>query len=173
MNRGANKMFNVGDLIIYSAHSICHIDDICEKTYFGDSRNYYVLHPLKDTKLTISTPVDNNKAVMLEIIQQDEAEEILNSFKQPGISWIEKSHQRFQIYSDIINSGNRKEISKIINTLMRKKYEVEMNQKKLYDRDHQLLTFTQNILFAELALSLHTTFEEIVEKVTRLITLNK
>ena len=40
-------MFNVGDIIIHSAHGLCEIDDICEKTYGDTTRTYYVLHPLK------------------------------------------------------------------------------------------------------------------------------
>ena len=61
-------MFNVGDLIIYSTHGICQIDEVCEKTVLGVSRHYYVLHPLEDAKLTISTPVDNDKVVMMKVV---------------------------------------------------------------------------------------------------------
>jgi CarD family transcriptional regulator len=136
----ATAMFNVGDLIIYSAHGICHIDDVCEKTYDGVTKNYYVLHPLQNTKLTISTPVDNTSVVMLELIQKDEAREILESFKIPGTGWIEKINQREQIYSGIVKTGNRSEISKIVNTLMRKAHEAERNKKKLYEHDRKLLT---------------------------------
>lgn len=28
--KGAVRMFNVGDCIIYSAHGVCRIDEICE-----------------------------------------------------------------------------------------------------------------------------------------------
>ena len=28
-------MYNIGDLMIYSAHGICRVDDICEKTISG------------------------------------------------------------------------------------------------------------------------------------------
>lgn len=173
MRKEGTEMFNVGDLVIYSVHGICHIDYICEKTYLDVTRNYYVLHPLQDSKLTISTPVDNDKVTMLELIHRDEAEEILESFKQPGISWIELGNQRTQIYYEIVRTGNRKEICKIVNTLMRKKHESEINGKKLNEPDNKLLAFVQNILFTELARSLNTTFEAIHEKTTRLISENE
>lgn len=120
-----------GDLIIYSAHGICHIDEICEKTYFGVTRTYYILHPLEDTQLTISTPVDNDQGVTLGMMNRKEAEEILDSFKLPGIPWMEKVQDRTRIYSEIVKTGNRKEISKVVNTLMRKKVEAESHEKKL------------------------------------------
>jgi CarD family transcriptional regulator len=173
MRNEVTEMFNVGDLVIYSVHGICHIDSICEKTYLDVTRNYYVLHPLQDSKLTISTPVDNDKVTMLELIHRDEAEEILESFKQPGISWVEISIQQTQIYGDIVKTGNRKEISKIVNTLMRKKNGLEIEGKKLYESDNKLLTFIQKILFTELADSLNTTFEELHEKIISLINENK
>jgi CarD family transcriptional regulator len=91
-------MFNIGDLIIYSVHGICCIDDICEKTFMGVTRDYYILHPIQDSKLTISTPVENNKVIMLEIIDRNEAEEIIESFKLTGISWIEISSNRAETY---------------------------------------------------------------------------
>ena len=162
-------MFNVGDLMIYSAHGICHIDEICDKTYFGVTKTYYVLHPLEDKNLTINTPIDNDKVVMLEIIHKDEAEEILESFKGLGIRWEENNTQRSKIYFDIVKKGNRKEISGIINTLMRKKHEAEKNEKKLSYQDGKFLTFLQNTLFNELAIALNTSFEEIVLRVNRLI----
>lgn len=163
-------MFNIGDLIIYSAHGICKIDDICEKTVLGITRTYYILHPMENNHhLTISTPVNNDKVVMLELIHKEEAKEILESFKYLGIKWNDKPNIRLNLYSDIVNTGNRKEIAKVVNTLMRKKIEAELHERKLYEQDRKLLNTTQNILFKELAISLNTTFEEINEMVIRLI----
>ncbi|MDF2672478.1 MAG: CarD family transcriptional regulator [Clostridiales bacterium] len=162
-------MFNIGDLIIYSAQGVCHIDDICEKTYAGVTRNYYILHPMNNTKLKISTPVDNDKVAMLELIDRNEAVEIIESFKLPGIDWIELSGQRNQMYSEIVKKGNRLEISSIVNTLMRKKHKAEISRKTLNSRDNKLLTLVQNTLFTELAMSLNTTYEVINGKVNSLI----
>ncbi|MGF7046446.1 CarD family transcriptional regulator [Paenibacillus sp. DS2015] len=166
-------MFNIGDLIIYSGHGICEIDSICEKTYLDVCNNYYVLHPLEKPNLTISTPVDNQKVVMLEMIHRDEAEEILESFKLPGVEWVEKNHQRTHIYSDIANKGNRKDISKVINTLMRKKHEAETHNKKFSEQDSRQLTSLQKILFTEIALSFNTTYEAVFDRAVSMINQNE
>ncbi|MEC1526197.1 CarD family transcriptional regulator, partial [Neobacillus niacini] len=48
-------MYHIGDLVIYSAHGICKINDICNKTVSGITRSYYVLHPMENKHhLTIS-----------------------------------------------------------------------------------------------------------------------
>ncbi|SES31292.1 CarD family transcriptional regulator [Psychrobacillus sp. OK032] len=162
-------MFNVGDIIIYSAHGLCKIDDICEKTYGDNTRNYYVLHPLENSKLIINIPVDSEQVVMQKVVERDEAEDILQSFQQPGIEWIENAKQRTKQYNSLVNTGDRKEIAKVANTLMRKKREANKNKEKMYDHDRVLLTSIQNTMFKELALSLNTTYGEISTYVKRMI----
>jgi CarD family transcriptional regulator len=163
-------MYNIGDLIIYSAHGICEIDDICEKTIAGVTKNYYVMHPLDNShKLTISTPVDNERVIMKELIHEDDAQTLLYSFKKPGKLWIDNPNLRNQKYQEIVSKGNRLEIAKIINTLMRRQIEVELEGKKFYEQDKKLLIGLQNILFKELAIKLNMTSEEVHEKVVTFI----
>jgi CarD family transcriptional regulator len=169
MRIGVNAMFNIGDIIFYSLHGLSKIDDICEKTFSDVTRTYYVIHPLEQPNLTISTPVDNDKVVMLKRMESEEAEEILQSFKQPGIDWIEDLKQRKMKYQDILATGKRKEIARVVNTLMRESFELSLNKKRLYDQDSKLLHKVQNLLFKELAMTLNTSFEEIVEQVNDMI----
>jgi CarD family transcriptional regulator len=159
-------MYNIGDLIIYSAHGICKIDDICEKTISGSTTMYYVLHPIDNSKqLSISIPVNNDKVIMLDLLKKEEAHEILESFQEPGILWNDKPNLRYTLYNNIVNTGDRKEIAKVVNTLLRKQNEAELHGKKLYEQDRKLLDMAQNILFKEMAISLNTTWEDINEMV--------
>lgn len=152
---------------------ICRVDGICEKTYSGITKNYYVLHPIESNcNLTINTPVDNDKVTMLELLNREKAEEILESFTLPGVEWIELHSDRNQIYSEILKTGDRKEIAKVANTLLRRKYNIE-NGKKFHEKDNKLLTTIQSILFTELALVLNTDFETINDRITRLISGNE
>lgn len=163
-------MIKVGDLIIYSAHGICKVDDICKKTFSGITRKYYVLHPIQDDhKLRISAPVDSDQVVMLELMNQEEAQELLLSFKDSGVNWIDNPNLRHHSYSDIVNTGDRKEIAKVVNTLMKKKFEAERNEKKLYEQDRKLLDSVQNTLFNELAISLNRPLDEITKTVTKYV----
>jgi CarD family transcriptional regulator len=161
-------MYNIGDLIIYSAHGICKIDDICEKTISGSTTMYYVLHPIENSKyLSISIPVQNDKVVMLDLLEKEEAHEILESFKEPGIKWTDKPNLRYSLYNNIVTTGDRKEIAKMVNTLLMKQNEADLQGKKLYEQDRKLLDTAQNILFKEMAISLNTTWEDINEMVQR------
>lgn len=162
-------MFNIGDLVFYSREGICRVDDVCEKNITGVKKIYYVLHPMEECKLKISIPIDNEKVLMLQILNRQEAEEILESFKTYGIGWIEENKERSQVYSEIVKKGNRKEISMIVNTMMREKSMVELNGGKLYEKDKKFLDTIQSMLFRELALVLERTFETINEVVLKYI----
>ena len=162
-------MFNIGDIIIYSAHGVSKIDNICEKTYSNVTKTYYELHPLEQTNLMISTPVDNDKVVMLKMMDREEAEDVLQSFQQTGIHWVGNPRERNIQYKKVVKNGDRSEIAKLVNTLMRQDIELRMDNKKLYEQDRRILETTQNILFKELAVSLDTSFEKIYEQVNSII----
>lgn len=164
-------MFNIGDLIIYSAHGICKIDDICEKTVVGITKTYYVLHPIDNyNQLKISIPVTNDKVAMHELMCKEQTDEVLESFKNPATTeWIDNPNKRQNLYSKIVDTGDRRDIANVVNMLMRKKLETERNEKKFSERDCKLLNSIQNVLFMEFAISLNISFEEVTEMVTRLI----
>lgn len=162
-------MFNIGDMVIYSAHGVSKIDNICEKTFANVTKTYYELHPLEQTNLKISTPVDNDKVIMLKIMDREEAEEILISFQQTGIDWVSNPRERNIEYKKVIKTGNRNEIAGLVNTLMRHHIELKKENKKLYEQDRRILDMTQSILFKELAMTLDTSYENIHTKVSSMI----
>lgn len=166
-------MFKIGDLIVYSGHGICRVDEISDKTYTGITKAYYVLHPIENSqKLTISTPVDNDKIVIVKLMNKEEAENILESFNSAGINWIEKPQLRGQMFKDIVYTGNRMDIAKVANTLLWKKHEIEMARRKFYEQDNRILSTIQNILFKELAIALNTSSEAIIEKIKSMLRIN-
>lgn len=160
-------MYKVGDLVVYSSHGICRVDDICEKTILGEKKKYYELHPMVDSKLTISVPVDSDKVNMLELLNSEEAQNIIESFKLPGMEWIELDNHRYEVYSSVLKSGERTEIAKVANTLLRNKLNVEEVGKKFHEKDKKLLASIQSVLFTQLAFSLKTTVDLVEEQIIK------
>lgn len=159
-------MYNVGDLIVYSGHGICQVDSICDREIAGKTKKYYVLHPIdKSQKLTINTPVDNDQTVISKLMNKEEAEKILESFKQDGIEWIDRPQLRSKVYREAVDSGNREEIANVLNTLLRKKHEIELEDKKFYAQDQKLVDAIDTILFEEMAIALNTSYESIKKMV--------
>ena len=162
-------MYTIGDLVIYSSHGICRITDICEKTYSGITRTYYVMHPIENNNLLLNLPVDHADGIIQRLLNRKEAEEILHSFTKPGMEWPEKNQDRIRMYSAIIKTGDRMEIAKIINTIMRKQNDAERNGKKLGESERKILMSTQHILFKELSILMGVPIEAIAEQVDLLM----
>ncbi|WP_047985935.1 CarD family transcriptional regulator [Ornithinibacillus californiensis] len=158
-------MFNIGELVVYSDHGVCKIDSISEKTYGGKTRTYYELHPIEDSKLRINIPVNNVKVNMLKMMNKDQADTILKSFEEPGVEWIEDVKIRNKEYNKLIQSGDRLDISKVVNTLMKRKQEMVLEKRHIPEQDKKLLSKTLTILIEELAISLDKHIDEIEQKI--------
>ncbi|HLR54498.1 MAG TPA: CarD family transcriptional regulator [Pseudogracilibacillus sp.] len=160
-------MFDIGDLVVYSTHGVCQIDDIYEQTIIGKTREYYKLHPVENEQhLTINAPVDGKGISIMEIMDEQEAKDVLQVFRKPS-----KEDVNIQpaTYTKLVDDGDRKEIASIINTLLRKKVEVEEDNKKLNGRDRDLLRTARSALFTELSISLDTSIEIINKKILKMV----
>ncbi|ANU26384.1 CarD family transcriptional regulator [Planococcus versutus] len=161
-------MFAIGDHIIYSTHGLCRINDICDETVSGVTKKYYKLHPLENTLVTISTPVGNDKVVMLKLLQKEQALEIIDVFKKPEVE--SQTPQNPKTQPNKIHSGDRMQIAGVINALMRKKFDTQIQKESFYAHDYKLLNNTQIILFKELAHAMDISFEDINKMINELVT---
>jgi len=159
-------LFKKGDLMIYSTHGVCQIDDISDKTIAGETKSYYTLHPINNTqKLQISIPVDSDKVMMLTLLEATEAKSILESFRSPGVEWNPHPNNRNREFLNVVHSGNRQEIAQVINTLARRKAEADLLNKKLYEQDRKILENAKTILVKELSLALKQSETEIEQQI--------
>ncbi len=162
-------MVKVGDLVIYSSHGICRVDDICELSFGGSTKEYYVLEPVEnDGRLKIHAPVDK-KNNMQPLIDKTEAQKVIESFRQDGVEWVDRPQSRTREYKDIVSKGDRIEIAKVANTLLRKKHETEEEGKKFSELDGKLLKSIQDILFKEVAIALNKPYDKVVKKIDELV----
>ena len=161
-------LFTAGDLIIYSTHGVCRIDNISDKTVAGETKSYYTLHPIHNTqKLEISIPVDNDSIMMLTLLEADEATVILESFRSPGVDWNPHSNNRNREFLNVVRSGNRHDIAQVINTLSRRQIEAVHANKKLYEQDRKILENAKTILVKELSLALNQQESDIDRKISK------
>ena len=162
-------MYQVGDYLMYGGHGMCKIDEVTIKTFSGKEKMYYVLHPVDHPDLTLFFPVDGDVSKLKRMVSEDEARKLLEVFKKPAKAWIEKTTERNQRFNAIVQGENRKEIAELMNTLMRRKIELEKEGKKLAMQETKLLQQVSNIVFNELAYSLSTTTENIEEKINNMV----
>ena len=113
-------MYKVDDLIIYSTHGLCRINEITEKTYGETTKDYYVLQPLTTPKVSINVPIKIDKVQFLDIVNAKEAAKIIELFKAAYSDDLERNFQRNDNFLKFVNEGNRSELVKIISILLQR-----------------------------------------------------
>lgn len=150
-------MYNVNDIIIYGSQGACRIEEIVEKDFCGKKAMYYNLTLLCNENATIFVPVNNAALTskMKRILTLDEVHEIIDNIPNEETIWIENENTRKEKYKEIILSGNRKDLVKLIKTLHLYKQEQLKKGKRLYSCDEIMLKEAEKLLYDEFALVLN------------------
>lgn len=160
-------MYNIGEYIVYNKE-VCLIKDILKK--YIDDNDYYILKPISDKSLNIKIPVNNDS--IRKIIDKKEAIELIESI--PNIDSIEINDKNIEnIYKQYINSGDLKDLVKIIKTAYLRNEDRIKNKRKIGEIDDQYFKKAEKLLYDELSISLNKTFTDtkkyVVNKVEELI----
>jgi len=162
-------MYTIGETVFYSVHGVCIIEDIQDQTFSGTTKQYYVLRSHHDPSLRLFYQVEAENSKLSPVASKQKAELVLDTFGNPPSEWMERPQERAFLYQKVMESGNTIDIAQMVNTILRKKVELEADQKKLYLQDAQLLRQVSPILMEELAVSLGKTTDEVQKEIERLI----
>ncbi|WP_052124051.1 CarD family transcriptional regulator [Ureibacillus manganicus] len=165
-------MFSIGDTVFYGAHGVCIVEDIQEQTFSGNTKSYYILRSHHDKTLKLFHPVNSDDSKLTPIASKEKAELLLETFKNPSDEWNDRAIDRVNNYQKILETNNDFKIAQMLNTILRKKYELEQEGKKLASQDQQILKQVTPIFNKELSVSLKVTVEEVAEKIDELILKN-
>lgn len=166
-------MYQVGEYLLYGGHGMCMVDEVTTKTFSGKERMYYVLHPVNHPDLTLFFPVDGDKSKLKRLLTEEEARVLLEVFEKPAKAWINKTTERTQRFNAIIQGTDRKEIAELLNSLLRRKMELEKKGKKLAMQEVRFIHRISQILFNELAYSLSTTTKKVEERIHDILLENR
>ena len=165
-------MFSIGDNVYYGAHGICEIEDIQEQSFTGEKKQYYLLRSHNDS-LKLYHPVETEHSKLTPILSKETAITLLEVFKQPAGKWHERLTERQKGYQEALESADHVQIAKMVNTLMRKRLELEAIDKKLHSQDIQVLTQVVPVFYEGLAMSLGLTADQVSEQIKQTIKENK
>ena len=162
-------MFNVDDMVLYGNTGACRIKEKCKRQFDNKIREYYLLVPVYDDKTTIYVPTDNNVQVekMKRVLSVEEIQELINSMQTDDELWINDEKSRQEKYKNIIKSGNRMELIKMIKALRRHQKEQQEKGKKLYIADEKIFKEAQKMLHNEFAVVLNIKPEEVIDFIVK------
>lgn len=146
-------MFKVGEYLVYRK-DVCQIKDIKEK----DGIKYYQLVPVDDNSLKIEVPVEDRDNALRNLISKEEIESLIK--KMTNIDTIECSDKMIEFeYKNLLSTGNKEDIVKVIKTAyLRNKSRLE-NKKKLSEKDTNYLEKAEKLLYNEISVVLNLSFD--------------
>ena len=149
-------MYSLGDFVVYGIHGVCRVLELEERIVDRKRLQFYVLEPLEQAGARYLIPVHNEAAVgkLRPVLSRDELETLLRSQEVRADSWIPDENLRKQTYRELINSGDRGALIRMVGTLYRHKEEQAAAGRKFHMCDDNFLRDAQKLLSAEFSLVL-------------------
>lgn len=168
-------MFKTDDTVLYSTQGVCKITDITEKKIYGETVKYYVLKPFHHQESVLFVPTENEKLTskMRRVLSADEIYEIIDNMPNEDMEWISDENLRKQKYRDIIFSGDRRELVKIIKALYSHQKEQAARGKKLHQCDEKMLKEAEKMMYDEFAFALKIEPDQVLSFICDRIEKNK
>ena len=104
-------------------------------------------------------PVDRGD-LLRDVISKEEALKIIDYIPKAEDCWIQDSKTRREKFSNVMQSGDIKELCSLINTLNNKRKEFSKNKKMLSMMDKEAYQHAEKLVFEEIATSLNISLED-------------
>jgi len=148
-------MFKIGEYLVYRK-DVCKVKDIKEK----EGKEYYQLMPVDDESLKIEVPIDNEN--LRCVISKVDLENLVNSI--PNIDTIDCSDRMIELeYRNLISTGSKEDLIKVIKTAYLRNKERIANKKKLSEKDTNYQEKAEKLLYNEFSVVLNKTFDQVKE----------
>lgn len=163
--------YHLNESVMYGAAGVCRITEISEQRFGGSRANYYVLKPVYNTTSTIYIPVENQSltAKMRRVLSAEEIYELIEAMPNEQPIWIDQDTLRREAYLEILKSGDREKLVRLIKTLHLRQQTQAEKGRKLHAADDRILKDAEKILHEEFAHVLHIKREEVLPLILRQI----
>jgi CarD family transcriptional regulator len=150
-------MFSVGDTVSYGTQGICKIKEITDMAIGKIIKRYFVLIPIQDERATVYVPTDNEKLLhnMRTVLSVEQINDLIDNAAQNPIDWIENDLARKEHCNNIIKSGDRAELMRLIEMLYLRREELKSTKKHFHISDEKYLREAERILHNEFSFTLN------------------
>jgi len=156
-------MFSAGDTVSYGTQGICRIKKVTEMTVDKVKKQYFVLIPVQDEKATVYVPTDNERllANMRTVLSEEEINKLIDDASQNPMEWIEDDIARKEHCSNVIKSGDRYELMRLIEMLFLRREELKNTKKHFHLSDERYLREAERLLHDEFSYTLKISKNEV------------
>ena len=156
-------MYSCGDLVVYGMHGVCKIAGIEERTVDRKAITYYALAPVGQAGAQFYIPVHNETAVakMRPLLNRESLENLLRSNAILEDVWIPDEGKRKQYYKEVICSGDREALLRMVRTLhLQRRTQLAMSR-KFHLCDENFLRDAERLLYSEFSIVLDIPVKEV------------
>jgi CarD family transcriptional regulator len=139
-------VFRKGDTVVHPEHGAAVIEDLRERDFLGERREYFVLR-LAYGDLTLMVPVDSTQDVGLrQVVAKKEVTKVLDVLRQDESKMATNWSRRFKNNIEKLRSGDIYQVAEVVRNLS-----IRERQKGLSAGEKRMLTKARQILQSELA----------------------
>lgn len=149
-------MYQRNDRVIYGIHGVCTIIDMEILKIDGKAVEYYVLSPVDQPDARFYVPTQNKAAVakLRPLLSKEALDALLHDPTMIKNNWIQDENERKQRYRELINSGDRVEMVKMVYTLHIHRKKLNDVGRKFHLCDENFLRDAEKLLKAEFSIIL-------------------
>ena len=168
-------LLKINDIVLYGAEGVCKIKDITRENFGEGIMEYYVLQPIYKDSLMIFVHTDNDHLIskMRRVLSREEIEKIILTMPEEELLSIEDESEREIKYQEIINSGDRRAVVKLIKTIYLRQKNRKEQKKKPYAIDERFLKEAEKLLYDEFALVLNVKPNQVLPLIIKQIEYSK
>lgn len=146
-------MYQKGDLVVYGVHGVCRIMDQEKRVVDRKNVTYLVLEPLGQDSSRYLVPTHNENAMrkLRSMLTPAELEALLHSQEVRVDAWNRDENARKQSYRELISSGDRVALMRMVHTLYRHKKAQTQAGKKVHLADENFLRDAEKLLIGEIS----------------------
>lgn len=147
-------MFKIGSYVMYGNQGVCRVVEIRRESFSGTAKDYYILSPLDDEKMTIYVPMDAEALVsrMRPLLSPDQiAALIREGCAAETMEWTDDARGRSEQFRQILQSGDQQRLIVMIRTIYERKELQLAKGKKLYSADEAAFEKAEKLLHGEIA----------------------
>lgn len=155
-------MFQIGDQVVYGVHGVCCVVDAEERVIDRKRLTYLALEPVRQDGSRYLVPTHNAAAMakLRKMLTPRELENLMESEQVRQDGWIQDENVRKQTYRELIGSGDRGALMKMVYTLYQHKIFQTAAGKKVHLCDDNFLRDAEKLLASEISIVMNMEFDQ-------------
>ena len=146
-------MYQIGDKVVYGVHGVCVVVDQEERVIDRKHLTYLALEPLSQDGSRYLVPTHNDAAMakLRRMLSKEELEALMDSEEVRSDGWVPDENQRKQTYRELISSGDRARLMRMVRTLYRHRAAQTAAGRKCHLCDENFLRDAEKLLTGEVS----------------------